>query len=149
MPNWTWLVLHFLHTMALGLWVGGMVAIGGLAAPAIFGLAASRSEAGRIMSRILQRFDTLVMVCIGFLAGTSLIMVALYGRMSPWYAIEYVCIAMMSASALYSAYVVSPRIRALRAAGHVDNPEFDRLHRTSVLAMQFNLACGTVALFFS
>lgn len=150
MPNWTYLTLHFLHTAALGVWVGGIVAVGAVAAPAVFRQASSRAEAGLIMGAVFRRFDGVVMGCILLLWLTSPLLVTWFGRMSPWYAIEYVCIAMMSASAIYSARVVSPRIRRLREEGNAsDNPQFDQLHRAAVLSMQFNLACGCVALFFS
>ena len=36
MPNWTFLTLNFFHTMALVLWLGGMVAIGAVVAPVAF-----------------------------------------------------------------------------------------------------------------
>ncbi len=150
MPNWTYLILHFLHTAALGIWIGGIVTLGAVAAPAIFRDASSRQEAGRIMAAVFRRFDVVVMGCILLLLITSPLLVVWFGRLSPWYAIEYVCIAMMSASAVYSARVVSPRIRRLREEGHAsDSPQFEQLHRASVMSMQFNLACGCVALFFS
>ena len=96
MPNWTYLILHFLHTAALGIWIGGIVTLGAVAAPAIFRDASSRQEAGRIMAAVFRRFDVVVMGCILLLLITSPLLVW-FGRLSPWYAIEYVCIAMMSA----------------------------------------------------
>lgn len=150
MPNWTYLILDFLHTGALGVWIGGIVTLGAVAAPAVFHDASSRQEAGRIMAAMFRRFDVVVMGCILLLLITSPLLVIWFGRLSPWYAIEYVCIAMMSASAVYSARVVSPRIRRLREERLAsDSPQFDQLHRASVLSMQFNLACGCVALLFS
>jgi uncharacterized membrane protein len=149
MPNWTYLTLHFLHTLALGLWIGGSVALGSLTAPAVFGLVPDRSLAGRIMARVFRRFDRILLLCAATLIVTSAVMMALYGRMSQWYAIEYVCIGMMSASLLYTTVLVSPRIRRLRREGKTEGSAFERLHRTSELAMQFNLVCAIVALLFS
>ncbi len=166
MPNLTFLGLHFFHTMALALWVGGIVAIGILVAPVAFAESPSRAIAGRIVGRSLLRFDRVVMVCIVTLIFTSVLLVRWCGRWSPWYAIEYVCVALMSASALFSMFVLTPRLRRLRlhegssdtAAssrvaneddGEDDRGEFHRLHRLSVLSMQFNLACGTIAILFS
>ena len=191
MPNWTFLTLHFFHTMALALWVGGGFAIGALVAPVAFREAGSRALASRIVGSALRRFDLVVLPCIVALVVTSLLMIRWYGRFSPWYAIEYACIAMMSGSAFFSAVVVTPRIRALQAqrqaesltraaaavadvanAADVANvvdvadftdltdgtgttgadsftEEFNRYHRLSVSTMQFNLACGTVAILFS
>ena len=149
MPNWTFLILHFVHTTALGLWVGGIVAIGVLAAPTTFKLLPNRRQAGTLMGAILRRFDRLVVGCIVALVVTSVLFILWYGRMSRWYAIEYVCIGMMSTSAIYSMLVLAPRIRRLREEHNGDHPDFPQLHRLAVLIMQFNLACGTVALFFS
>ncbi|MFQ5744376.1 MAG: DUF4149 domain-containing protein [Acidobacteriota bacterium] len=158
MPNWTFLVLHFAHAMALALWVGGMVAIGMLVAPVAFAESPTPALAGRIVGSSLLRFDRLVAGCIVALGLTSVLMVRWYGRWSPWYAIEYTCLVLMSGSALYSMTVLTPRMRKLRqqrgAQDRDDDPQalqeaFDRLHRTSVLSMQFNLACGTIAILFS
>lgn len=162
MPNLTFLGLHFFHTLALALWVGGIVAIGILVAPVAFSEAPSRAIAGRIVGRSLLRFDRVVMFCILALILTSILMVRWYGRWSPWYAIEYACIALMTGSALVSMFVITPRMQRLRLQRErppsktSEDPgadsaedEFRRLHRLSVLSMQFNLACGTIAILFS
>lgn len=149
MPNWTYLSLHFLHTLALALWIGGIVALGALTAPAVFRLASSRETAGAIMLAVFRRFDIVVLGCIVVLASTSAMMIAWFGRLSAWYAIEYVSITMMSASALFSYFIISPRLRGLRDRGESAGADFQRLHRTSEMSMQFNLACGAVALLFS
>ena len=119
MPNWTWQTLHFLQVAALGVWLGGMVTIGVLVAPAVFALAPTRADAGRIMAAVFARFDRVVLACIVLLAISSGLLVGVYGRLSPWYAIQYVCLGMMSASALFGILIVSPRIRRLRR----DHPE--------------------------
>ncbi len=154
MPNWTFLTLHFFHTMALVIWVGGMVAIGAIVAPVAFREAPDRSVAGRIVGLSLQRFDLLVVVCIVSLVVTSGLMARWYGRWSPWYAVQYACIALMSLSALLSMTIVSPKMRSLRrgledGAMPINSAEFDRLHQFAALSMQFNLACGTIAILFS
>lgn len=149
MPNWSYLILHFFHTMALALWIGGSVSLGALAAPVVFRLCPDRNVAGEIMGRVFHRFESLLGACALTLVVTSGFMIAFYGRLSPWYAIEYVCIGMMTASLGYSALIVGPRLRRLRSQGRSSTTEFERLHRTSELAMQLNLACATVALFFS
>ncbi len=152
MPNWTFLALNFFHTMALVLWVGGMVAIGAIVAPVAFRESTDRGLAGRIVGLSLQRFDRVVLGCIAALTVTSILMAMWYGRRSPWYAIQYACIFMMSASALLSMSVVSPRMRQMRADlehGAGDRASFDRLHQIASLSMQFNLACGVVAVLFS
>jgi uncharacterized membrane protein len=154
MPNWTFLVLHFFHTMALVLWVGGMVALGAVVAPVAFRESPDRTLAGRIVGRSLQRFDPIVVGCIISLAVTSVLMARWFGRWSPWYAVQYACITMMSLSALFSMTVVSPRMRVLRK--HLEGTptedqraDFHHLHRFANLSMRFNLACGTIAVLLS
>lgn len=153
MPNWSFQIVHFLHTLALALWVGGGVAISLLMAPTVFRLADDRERAGRLVGAVLARFDRLLYACIVALLVTSLLLIR-WGRFSPWYAIEYACILMMSASAIFSSTVVSPRLRRLRAdagrgADRDHEEDFRRLHALSMATMQFNLACGTVALLFN
>lgn len=153
MPNLSYLTLHFFHTLALALWVGGTVGIGVIVAPTAFAEAPDRALAGRIVGRSLRRFDALVLGCIVALAVTSVLMVAWFDRWSAWYAVEYACIALMSASAIFSMAVLAPRMHRLRqrleAGAEAARAEFDRVHRLSVTALQFNLACGTVAILFS
>ena len=154
MPNWTFLTLHFFHTMALVVWVGGIIAIGGIVAPIAFRELPNRSSAGKVIGLSLQRFDVLVAICIVVLVATSTLMALWYGRWSPWYAIQYTCIALMSISATVCMTIVGPRMRNLRSSSTEHRTpdraaEFDRLHQFSTLSMQFNLACGTVAILFS
>lgn len=154
MPNLSYLTLHFFHTLALALWVGGTVGIGVIVAPTAFAVAPDRALAGRIVGRALRRFDLLVLGCIVALVVTSVLMIVWFDRWSAWYAVEYACIGLMSASAIFSMTVLAPRMRRLRqrlepAGGAGSREEFDRLHRLSVTAMQFNLACGTLAILFS
>ena len=154
MPNWTFLTLNFFHTMALVLWLGGMVAIGAVVAPVAFRESSDRNLAGRVVGLSLRRFDRIVVVCIVSLLVTSVLMARWYGRFSPWYAIQYACIVMMSTSALISMAVISPRMQRLRGEmqrgpSEEDRASFDRLHQVATMLMQFNLACGTVAVFFS
>jgi len=154
MPNWTFLTLHFFHMMALVIWVGGMVAIGAIVAPVAFREAPDRSVAGRIVGLSLQRFDVVVVACIVSLVVSSGLMARWYGRWSPWYGVQYACIALMSLSALSSMTFVAPKMRSMRrdladGAMSANAAEFDRLHRLAMLSMQFNLACGTIAILFS
>jgi hypothetical protein len=99
----------------------------------------------------LLRFDLLIAAAIPILLVTSVLMAQWYGRWSPWYAIQYTCIALMSVSALLSMTVIAPRLRRLResAGGRPPGEDFRRWHRLASLAMQFNLACGTMAILFS
>ncbi len=147
MPNWTFLAVHFVHTLALALWIGGTLAIDLLASPVI--RARTGSGAAGISIEIDTRFHRLLMGCIVALVITSAMMIFRFGRWSPWYAIQYVCIGMMGASAFFSYLVIGPRLRAIRRRGSTDDARLRDLNRSSELARQFNLACACVALFFS
>lgn len=148
MPNWTYLVVHFVHSAALALWVGGGLALDALVIPTVRRLLDSESSE-RLERSLIERFERLQPPLIAALALTSGLLVGWFGRLSPWYAIEYVCIGMMSASALFSLGVATPRRRALRRTLPHDAPAVRALDQTAALARHFNLACGSVALFFS
>jgi len=148
LPDWNYLVLHFAHTLALALWTGGAAVLALLAAPALR-RHLEPSSARLASDEIHARFDRLTLACALVLWITSALMILAYGRLSPWYAIQYVCIGMMSASALFSVWVTAPRLARLRERRASGESEIQRLRQTSGLAHQFNVICALVALFFS
>lgn len=148
MPDWNYLLLHFGHTLALGLWIGGAAFLALVAGP-VSRRHLDSGSARRAHDEMSAGFDRLTLVCALVLWVTSAVLIVGYGRLSPWYAIQYVCIGMMSASALFSACVTSPRLARLWERGGQDEQELIRVRRTASLAHQFNVTCALVALLFS
>lgn len=148
MPNWTFLMLHFAQTLALGVWLGGSLVLASLALPLLRAHLPGR-DYGRLAADLGARFDRVVLVCAAVLMLSSGLLIVLFDRMSPWYAIQYLCIVAMSASALFSAVVTAPRRRRLVKDSPTDDARLVGLERAASHAHHFNLACAFVALFFS
>lgn len=125
--------LRFIALVALAFWVGGLVALGVLAAPSLFATlqahdpAGGRELAGAAFGAIFLRFQyyaipagVLLMISIGFRA-------ALGPRPRHFKARMWVAAVMLAATAV-SVFVITPRIDAIRSAtsGAVANlPESD------------------------
>ncbi len=140
------LVLRYAGLVALTLWVGGLVALGGLAAPAIFEvLAAShvagdRQLAGAIFGETLRRFHLLGYICAGVLFATLLARGILGPRPSR-FAVRLGMAFAMGLAMLASGRMVSPRIAQLQSAigaapstlpeGDGRRVRFGRLHAAS------------------
>jgi hypothetical protein len=122
-------------TLALGLWVGALVFVSFVVAPAVFGAVPSET-AGTVMGAIFPRYYafTTALGIVALLAAASLRSAA---RGSRWTAIVGMMVVMLAAT-VYAGTVVSPRARALRPALHQEpvdaavRAEFDALHRRAV-----------------
>lgn len=114
------LVLRYAGLVALTLWVGGLVALGGLAAPATFEvLAAShvtgdRQLAGAIFGETLRRFHLLGYLCGGVLIVT-LLGRGILGPRPSRFALRLGLAGAMGLSMLASGLMVSPRIAQLQS----------------------------------
>lgn len=165
--------IQFVHLLALSVWVGGIVAIGAIVAPILFRRVKSRKTAGELMGEILRRFDQVTLFCAGALIVTGIVKYYSWENLTPWNLTRYLAILVMTAGGLYSALVISPRLRewltspsgsdrepeaAPVSAGFAPSsaaemktarnprPDFNQLHHTSVRLMMLNLICGVIAL---
>lgn len=164
-PNFYFMGIQFIHLFALSVWVGGIVIIGAIVAPTIFRRIEPRRRAGELMGQILWKFDKVALFCSGALISTGMIKFFTWENLTPWNATRYTAIFVMSVACLYSAFVISPRLRewlrrlppesegvedASPSLGPVPGKgpggDFSRLHLTSVRLMVINLICGAVAL---
>lgn len=150
-------LLRFIALVALACWVGGLVALGLLAAPSLFATlqahdpAGGRELAGAAFGAIFLKFQyyalsagALLLVSIGFRA-------ALGPRPHHFKARMWVATMMLAATAA-TIFVVTPRIDAIRqaTAGAVaslpaDNPQriaFGRWHGASSGLMLVTILAG-------
>jgi hypothetical protein len=141
-------VLRFAGAAAIATWIGGLLVLAAIAAPAIFGVAASsqvpdgRILAGAIFGEALRRFHLLSYAC------AAVIIVALFARavLGPRprrFGLRVSITALMLAASLYSGFVVSgsiarvqreigPRVAASSLPEHDPRrKEFGRLHGQS------------------
>jgi hypothetical protein len=108
-------------SLALAVWLGGLVALGAIAAPIVFAVAPFPQNADA-MTLVFRRFDLVAMACAAVVLGSEALRAAL--RRGPWMSsradlARAAASALASAAAVYEAIVISPRIAALHAAGAV------------------------------
>jgi hypothetical protein len=156
------LALRFVALLALVVWVGGLLALGAIAAPSIFAvLAIAQPDGGRLLAgalfgEILRRFHMVSYGAGALLLGTILLRRVLgpAPRRFAWRA--GIATVMLAASA-YSGLVVASRIEALQSAigaapsslpaGDARRVEFGRLHGLST-ALELIPVLGGLALIF-
>jgi Domain of unknown function (DUF4149) len=138
--------------LALGVWLGGLLALGAVAAPLVFAIVPFPSSADA-MSAVFRRFDLVAMACaVIVLAGEA-------GRALaaiPSFRVDYVRALMAlvaGALATVEGTQLSPRIAALHEAGAMRGvgaagAELSRLHdfAESCGKTQVALLVGVVAL---
>lgn len=138
--------LRYAALLALTVWAGGLVALGLVAAPAMFDVAASRgvadgrAVAGAMFGEALRRFDT-----VAYLSATvlllSLIARRILGPRPHRVGIRVALASVMLAATMYSGTAVSNRIATLQrdigvspstlAETDPRRVEFGRLHATA------------------
>ena len=150
-------VLRFASVLVLALWIGGLVALGALAAPEIFRALEGhdpvngRILAGELFGAIFLRFQHAVWILGGVLAALLLTRAAL-GPRPRRLGIRMWTLAAMLGLSVVSVVVIAPRIDAIRRG--IDGPianlpdtdprrvEFGRLHAASNGLMIVTLIAG-------
>jgi hypothetical protein len=154
------LALRFAGLLAVGVWFGGLLALGTIAAPALFEvidsrqLADGRVLAGALFGEMLRRFHLVSYACGGAIL-LSLVARAVLGPRPRFFAIRAAITSAMVAAALYSGTTLTGRIDALRheidaapSSLGEDDPRraaFRRLHEQST-ALQLVPLLGGLAL---
>jgi uncharacterized membrane protein len=155
-------LLRYVALLALVVWVGGLVALGAIAAPATFEVMATRQIAdgrllaGAVFGEILRRFFWVSCTAAGVIL-VSLALRRILGPKPRHFGLRAAILVLMVAAAVYSGVVITDRIAALQASIGVapsslpeSDPrrvEFGRLHMTST-ALQLVPLLGGLALIF-
>jgi hypothetical protein len=114
------LALRYVGLLALTLWVGGLLVLGAIAAPAIFDVLASRQVAnhrvlaGAIFGETLRNFHLLSYVC-GCVLLVSLILRGVLGPRPIWFAARLAIAFLMLVASAYSGVVVSAQIARVQS----------------------------------
>jgi hypothetical protein len=138
------LALRYASVLALTLWVGGLLVLGGIAAPSIFDVAAQlagdRGLAGAIFGETLRRFHLVTYLCGLVLLGT-LLMRGVLGPRPVMFALRLGVAFLMLVASAYSGVIVSGQISRAQAAiggapsslpdGDPRRAAFGRLHALS------------------
>ena len=159
------LVLRFATVLAIAVWIGGLLALGAVAAPAIFDVVALRQVpddrllAGAIFGEVLRRFHLVSYGC-GALMLMSFVTRAVLGPRPRRFSLRLTVATLMLAASLYSGMVLSSRIaRVQHEIGVSTSPsslpatdprrlEFGRLHGQSTLIQLVPLIGGVVLMLF-
>jgi hypothetical protein len=155
------LALRYAAVLALVFWMGGLLVLGAIAAPAIFDVLGSRSPEGRVLAgavfgETLTRFHTVAYAC-GALVAASLTIRAVLGPRPRRFAVRVLISIVMIGATAYSGLVLLPRIDAARASGLTPSTlpesdprraEFGRLHGLSTSLQLVPVLGGLVLLFF-
>ena len=152
--------LRYVYILALVVWLGGMVVLGAVVAPATFQtLQASEPITGRelggaVFTAILQRFHYLAYAA-GAILLVTLAAMALLGPRPRGLAARSALVAAMLAVALYSGVVVLESADGIRrevggqpsrlSATDARRVRFDELHLLSTRLMMLNIV-GALAL---
>jgi uncharacterized membrane protein len=154
--------LRYVYMLALVAWLGGMIVLGAIVAPATFQvLQASapqigRTLAGELFGVVLARFHYIAYGAAAVLLLTMAAM-ALLGPRPRGLAVRVVIVAIMLAVAVYSGVVVTGRINAIQRqvgglpsllpADDARRVRFDELHALSTRLMLVNVI-GALALLY-
>lgn len=154
--------LRYVYMLALVVWLGGMIVLGALVAPATFQvLQASAPEIGRALAGelfgvVLARFHVLAYGAAAVLLLTMAAM-ALLGPRPRGLAVRGIIVAVMLAVAVYSGVVVLGRVDAIQRevgglpsrlpADDARRVRFDELHTLSTRLMMLNVI-GALALLY-
>ena len=157
------LALRYLYILALVVWLGGMVILGAIVAPATFEVlqanagAQGRELAGAVFGTALARFHY-----VAYGAGIFLLLalgaMRVLGPRPAQSGVRAVIVMAMLGVALYSGLVVLRQIDAVQAAagglpsrlpaGDARRVRFDALHVLSTRLMMFNIAGALVLLYW-
>jgi uncharacterized membrane protein len=155
--------LRFLQMFSLGTWLGGIMFLSFILAPAAFGMLSSRDQAGILVGFSLGRLHVagIIMGLVYLAATVSLALFAASAPSSSFAGLARLAalfVILMILLTAASNWGVSPRLRALRQQmGSVDatlpgNPlraQFDRLHQMSVRLEGGVLLLGLAALYLT
>jgi uncharacterized membrane protein len=154
--------LRYVYILALVVWLGGMVVLGIIVAPATFQVlqasapATGRELGGAVFTAILERFHY-VAYGAGVLLLVTLAVMALLGPRPRGFAVRVGLITAMLAVAIYSGFVVLENAEGIRRdvgglpsrlpEGDARRVRFDELHQLSTRLMMINMI-GALALLF-
>lgn len=152
--------MHFVSLVLTSVWIGGLLALGYVAAPSAFAVlqahdpAAGRALAGELFGVTLLRAQHFL-IGAGAIQAVLLNVRAAVGPRPRQYKIQLATVMLMIALTGYSAFVIAPKIEAIRVAANgpiaalaSDNPakaQFGALHGWSNGLMALTLI-GAVSL---
>jgi hypothetical protein len=159
------LVLRFATVLAIAIWMGGLLALGAVAAPAIFDVVAARQVpearilSGAIFGEVLRRFDLVSYAC-GAIVLLALALRAVLGPRPRRFSVRAGIALLMLGASLYAGLVIAGRIDSVQRqigpgvaasslpAGDPRRVAFGSLHRQSIFIQLVPIIGGLVLILF-
>jgi hypothetical protein len=159
------LVPRFATCLAIAVWIGGLLALGAVAAPAIFEVVAlrhvpdGRMLSGAIFGEVLRRFHLVSYAC-GAVIVVALFVRAVLGPRPRRFSIRLGIAVLMLGATMYSGMALSRRIERVQQeigagiaasslpSGDPRRVAFGRLHGQSVFIQLVPLIGGLVLMLF-
>jgi uncharacterized membrane protein len=156
------LALRYAAVLALAVWVGGLIALAAVVAPAMFDVLGSTGAGGRLQAatlfaETLRRFDRSAYVCSSVIL-VSLAARAVLGPRPRRFAVRASIAGLMLAATAWTGFVVAPDIvRTQKEIGGLPSSlpendprrtEFARLHQLATVLQLVPLAGGLTLLFW-
>lgn len=140
-----------LQSLGLALMTGGVLALGAITAPLVFGNL-PRMEAAPIMAMIFRRYDGVLLLALGFtLLGEVLRVASRYQVWRPRLAfVRGLLLLGLTGMLLYSTTSLNPQIERLNRVGvqrnlqTVEGRRFEQLHRQSETFYKLSLLCAVL-----
>jgi Domain of unknown function (DUF4149) len=140
-------------TIALGLWLGGTVALGACAAPMVFRLT-PYPFSGQAMGAAFQRFDFIAIGCAVVALGAEVVrtLLLLKGRSQNGAVVARVrryALIVFAAGVVWTGTQISPAIMSLHEAGvrrnvGAEGSELERIHKQAELLGKVNALIATL-----
>ena len=111
-------VTNAVALLACALWLGGMIALGAIAAPAVFGIVPAPHSADA-MTVVFRRFDKLAMSCAAILALTEVVRARLSADLTRADLARGAAVLVAGLLAVVEGIVLAPKIEALHRGGAV------------------------------
>ncbi len=134
------LVGNLAQQVGLAVWLGGILTIGAVVAPAAFRTLLSREEAGLLVGNVLRSFNWVSLVAAALL---------LFGQAAEWFygprggwgrlweVARFLAVALCLGVTLYFMISLMPHMMTVRAQGRA--AEFDSLHQAYTRLAQFQV----------
>lgn len=158
LPNLPYMVASFLHLLGLAVWLGGIVALGAIAAPVLF-RRLPRPDAGALFGPMLRVFEKVSLGAAALTVAGAAGKAWIGGQhLNVWSAARMTALGAMVLLLAWAALSVHPAIRAVQEANPrvSELPEdapprvaFGRLHKRSERIMMAQLWFGLVVLFLA
>lgn len=150
--------VSFFYHLSLIVWLGGIITIGFVGAPAIFQTIPSRALASQVATQIHRKFSVIQLVAMIVLLISSAVIVRTWENLDTPVVVRYLFIFSMVVLAVFHGSIVMKKLRMLREGtpGFSDLPdedprriEFKKWHKISVSVNMLILLAGLGALFLS